>query len=88
MASRPSSLSPALPAGAGRCYRLISTYSLGLVPEAFAGTSREMKAAAGAVRAGRGEGRRGLSQGGFQLGFGEHSFEFYLLLIKLYYLTN
>lgn len=55
------------------------TFSLGLVPEAFVGNSREMKAAAGAVR---GEGRRGLSRGEIHVGFREHSFHFYLLLIK------
>lgn len=61
------------------------TYPSGLVPEACVGNSREMKAAAGAVRAGRGDGRRGPSRGKFirdsgstpleiHLGFREHSF--------------
>lgn len=62
--------------------RLISTYSLGLVPEAFAENSREIKAAAGTVRVGRGKGRRGRNQEDSSWDSGECSFEFYLLLIK------
>lgn len=56
-----TSLSPALWAGTGICYRLISTYSLGLVLEAFVRNSKEMNATAGVIRAGR-------RQEGIQLG--------------------
>lgn len=45
-----------VPHAAGRHWdvsRVNYTYSLGLVPEAFVGSSRERRAAAGAVRVGR-----------------------------------
>lgn len=56
-----------VPSTAGRHWDVSQVnyfYSLGLEPEAFVGNSREMKAAAGAGRVGRGEGRRGNEQRG------------------------